>query len=364
MKTIDVVFEVPVQIQQGMMSGSLERVGGIVRDSETKQVVAWLRDGSAIDPTNNPVDQILSASRGQNLLLLTGRSALLLNLTLMAIGIFRINQQLKTINDEISSIKDEFRRDRLVKKRVALRAARDVLTAQDERIANNRFNSAQDGLYEAQHQLLHDIEEAIEVSAKITALAEAMQMLSLRVRCYLRLGQRDLALLDFNKDAQAFETQTHHIIGQLIGAHPAIFLHTSLPDASVDRFIDLQLWLRDQRLTTASYGELLHEMRHDFWNTQALSLLDNRKTFERVQDLIPRQLRAQKADTPSSSPLEERLQLAEIARENLARLQGFELEIREERLVGIAQWEVPLQSEDMSPQALIIDREVLENLAG
>ncbi|TVR20142.1 MAG: hypothetical protein EA396_11080 [Anaerolineaceae bacterium] len=361
MKTLDVVFEVPAQIHQGMTSGSLERIGGVVRDSQTKQVVAWLRDGSAMSQTSNPIDQIFSVSAGQNLLSLAGRSALLLNLTLMTIRAVRINEQLNIISDEISSIKDEFKRDRLAKRRVAIRAARDVLTSQDIEVIRARFSAAQDGLYEAEQQLLRDIEKTTDASDQMAFLTQAMQMSALRVRCYLRLGQRDLALLDLKKDVQIFEAQTHHIIEQIIGRYPALFLHASLSDEAVNQFIDLQLWLKDQRLTVASYRDFLHEMRRDFWNTQALSMLDSRNPLERIQGWFPKRSKAQETGT---SPLEQRLELAGIARENLERLQGFELEIREERLAGIARWETPVKSDDDDFQALIIDRQALENSGG
>ncbi|MFM7787907.1 MAG: hypothetical protein ACKO90_06975, partial [Microcystis panniformis] len=34
----------PAHILEGLLNGTLERVGGVVRDASTKQVVMWLRD--------------------------------------------------------------------------------------------------------------------------------------------------------------------------------------------------------------------------------------------------------------------------------------------------------------------------------
>ena len=42
---LNVVFDVPARVAQGLMNGSLERVGGVVRDSSTKEVVMWLQEG-------------------------------------------------------------------------------------------------------------------------------------------------------------------------------------------------------------------------------------------------------------------------------------------------------------------------------
>lgn len=142
MDTLEVVFEVPAQIHIGMTNGSLERIGGVVRDTRSKQVVAWLRDGSLVSETSNPVDRILNASAGKHLLSVAGRSTLLLSLALMTLGIMRIDEHLDVISHEIASIKDEFKRDRLAKRRVALRAARDVLAVEDTDFIRARFNSA------------------------------------------------------------------------------------------------------------------------------------------------------------------------------------------------------------------------------
>ena len=44
---LNVVFDVPPQVTQGLLNGTLERVGGVVRDSSSKQVVMWLQEGGS-----------------------------------------------------------------------------------------------------------------------------------------------------------------------------------------------------------------------------------------------------------------------------------------------------------------------------
>jgi hypothetical protein len=44
---LNVVFDVPALVAQGLLNGSLERVGGVVRDSSSKQVVMWLQEGGS-----------------------------------------------------------------------------------------------------------------------------------------------------------------------------------------------------------------------------------------------------------------------------------------------------------------------------
>jgi len=50
MGLLHVLFEIPAHLQTGLSSGVLERVGGVIRDAASKQVVAWLRDGVTTQP--------------------------------------------------------------------------------------------------------------------------------------------------------------------------------------------------------------------------------------------------------------------------------------------------------------------------
>ena len=43
---VRVEFEVPDEIAQGLANRTLERVGGIIRFADSKQIVDWLRDGA------------------------------------------------------------------------------------------------------------------------------------------------------------------------------------------------------------------------------------------------------------------------------------------------------------------------------
>ncbi len=49
--SLKVYFDIPPQIALGLESGRLERVGGIIRYSSSKQIAAWLREsGQLVDP--------------------------------------------------------------------------------------------------------------------------------------------------------------------------------------------------------------------------------------------------------------------------------------------------------------------------
>ena len=46
MKNVAVEFEIPEWISSGLKSNAYERFGGVIRNSRTKEVVAWLRETS------------------------------------------------------------------------------------------------------------------------------------------------------------------------------------------------------------------------------------------------------------------------------------------------------------------------------
>lgn len=45
---IDVSFIIPELVKQGLDSGVYERVGGVIRETASKNVVHWLREGKTI----------------------------------------------------------------------------------------------------------------------------------------------------------------------------------------------------------------------------------------------------------------------------------------------------------------------------
>ena len=51
---LNVVFDVPALVAQGLMNGSLERVGGVVRDVTTKKIVMWLGEGNSKEMLQPP----------------------------------------------------------------------------------------------------------------------------------------------------------------------------------------------------------------------------------------------------------------------------------------------------------------------
>lgn len=51
MSMVNVMLEIPKYMLEGLKSGKYERVGGVVRDVHTKQIVGWLREAEGLKAT-------------------------------------------------------------------------------------------------------------------------------------------------------------------------------------------------------------------------------------------------------------------------------------------------------------------------
>jgi len=59
MSAITVHLEVPEFIEAGLRHGTMERVGGVIRHTDNKQIVAWLREGGKVGQTAESVAGVL-----------------------------------------------------------------------------------------------------------------------------------------------------------------------------------------------------------------------------------------------------------------------------------------------------------------
>ncbi|WP_240112412.1 hypothetical protein [Pseudomonas aeruginosa] len=103
MLDISVVFKVPAELAGGLANGTLERVGGVIRDSVTKKVVAWLREGDMIsyEPPSEILNSQLSQLMGQGQMLMGLQVA---NLAVSAVGFAMIYRKLQGIERQLVGI--------------------------------------------------------------------------------------------------------------------------------------------------------------------------------------------------------------------------------------------------------------------
>lgn len=325
MSQITAVFDIPAPISAGLANGSLERIGGVIRNSESKQIVAWLRDGIVPKDTQNTISKLLFS---QGLLLTNPALApmFLLNLTIQTVGFIKLNQRLKKIETDLTGLKKEFERDRLVRRQSALNAARDVLETNDPAFMMVRMNEAIKGLYEAQDQLLLEIEGTSALHKKVELITQALELLILRAHCYLRSGQEGLALKELS-GLNELKKAARKTVELCLGPHPAIFLHPTFGNEVAHSFIKLQIWLKDQDFPTPeTFISIINSLRPDFWNDKATATLQKQSD---TKNLIRRLTKHES----NKENLLGKLSLATIICENFDRVEGFQIEVRALKLM-------------------------------
>ncbi|MCY4062491.1 MAG: hypothetical protein OXG53_08995 [Chloroflexi bacterium] len=377
MPQIEVMLEVPLKIAAGLASGQLERVGGVVVDAASKQVVAWLREGGQM--ANNPdlagglLKTVLDLSAGglaSNAIGLldtavTARSHFLImqqlqglsNLVGFAAGIGVLNLgatiistavMLKRLGDLEKAIEGlyelvtkEFSQDRRVKLASAIQTAKNAMTFEDNDPRTFQANLAINSLYAARQHIWLEMDN-MKGSAGTAEnnklmqdnLLQAMQLDELRSRCLLELNLQSNALEYLTESLGTYRESTRHLIHRHLGEHRAVYFHKSVAESDLMRYFAIEHWLRSE-------GDRLLEIvlanRHDFWNRDIAS----ESTVAAADKDRRRRRRKRNKASSDDQPHIEALTMSELLIENYQRFEGLHAEIQAiERLrISHSDWE-------------------------
>lgn len=356
MGNLSVLFSLPTAIETGLATGELQRVGGVIVDSSSKQVVAWLRETSVMPQMTSNLFNVV----GQ-----FSKIIPVLSLGVLTFGFNHINTRLNQILDEINTHSDailaEFVRDRETQLKVTLEAVHDVFEGNDD-IRANALRSALDGLIAARENLMKDFEKILQSEVAIPKklrlaqyfLAYAMYIETTRIRCYIVAGQEALARKKIIEVLPLFHDACIKFVLACIGDYPALFLHKDFDDDMVSRFFQVQSWLK-QNDDNGTILDILNQLRGDFWD---VNLVNDK--FENVFQQVRRKpiLTWQE----QFQYLRLGLEYAEAMIENYHRLEGFELELRAKRLISMDEFN--LEREEVAHQgiALIVDDDVMQQI--
>ncbi|MHC5728331.1 MAG: hypothetical protein ACYTXY_30300, partial [Nostoc sp.] len=98
---LTVTFMLADWIIKGLTDGTLERVGGVIRDVSTKQIVSWLREQGSNNSTTNQLGELgRSMVVTQGILQVTSAVSIL-NLGVSVIGFAVILQRLKELEQRL-----------------------------------------------------------------------------------------------------------------------------------------------------------------------------------------------------------------------------------------------------------------------
>ncbi|MEH2105549.1 hypothetical protein [Nostoc sp.] len=281
---VTVTFMLADWIAKGLADGTFERVGGVIRDVGTKQVVSWLREqgsnnSQVLTPTDTPnnllnlvfscanlvasganaattvkgltdVNQRLggienqlgkigqSVQFTQGILQVTSAVSIL-NLGVSVIGFAVIAQRLKELEQRLQQAQKVLNK---INRKIDLsfyanfRAAIELATnAFTMTKTENRRSSALQAInrfLEAEH--IYAEYTDIEIEQKSQIADEYLLTLSLaylaEARCYLELEEHDTALRRFEEGAKVIRSRIHKYVEILLTSNPAAYLHPQLKD--------------------------------------------------------------------------------------------------------------------------------------
>jgi len=270
---INVLFDVPALVAQGLVNGSLERVGGVVRDASSKQVVMWLQEGgSEVSKAlaNPPLAGGANALAAANPLLATA------NLGVSVAGFAMVLQQLNRISDQIRAVEAKVDRvshklddQALAQLKAGINACQNAVELNDPTLRIQMAGQALTTLHAARQffnqQVVRSAGKAEASSAEYVGLA--FVALAAEVQTYLQLDEGVKAARTL---AQGLD-ELRPGLTQLMNAVLDCTCHYLKPEFAGEVDLDLMLWIHngfrrmkckpDESVEQLSASELFEIMR-------------------------------------------------------------------------------------------------------
>ena len=246
MTPLNVVFDLPAVLANGLQSGALERVGGVIRDSNSKQVVAWLREGGS------EVSKALVQPPLAGIKALTTANSLLsaANLGVSVAGFAVVLQQLNRISEQIKAVEAKVDRTNhklddgwLAKLKAGINACQNAVELQNPSLRIQMAGDAINLLHEARHyfnqQAIRRSGEAEAASADYVGLA--FVALAAEVQAHLQLDEGEKAARTLRQGLDDLRPA----LTQLMNTVLEYSCHFMRPEFSGEVDLDLLLWLHN-----------------------------------------------------------------------------------------------------------------------
>ena len=345
MGNFQVQFDLPQRLMDGLASGNLERIGGIIRESETKRIIAWLRENTVVSgegrlfPPN--IRHVLSSSDVFRPNVSIAAATVVANLALFALTFASFIERLDELTQMLTALSQELRKefwsDRDTRFRAALEMAEQAFSSTQSAFRQEMGTGALRSLL--QSSLLFEQEltritsvtpiapsQVTEMSYRLSQLVMSEQAIT---KCFVLLSESELAKKRLNERLPAVAKFTKLLV-QVLTEPSFLFYHASINVSDLGRLLMICEWHSSGIMRTPSFETVLRNLeksRPYFWDSSAVE--------EEYSDIFQRLLRrpevsfAQRVETLLS-----RLLQAEIAIENFMRLQGVELELHAEALLA------------------------------
>ena len=243
MKPVTVSAEIPPVLAKGLAAGSLERVGGAVRDVSNREIVAWLRE--AYDVSEPLLLDVLSLSK-----LSADASPLSLALTTMefAVVVRRLNaiqQQLRELQDVLQAIDYKIDVSFYANFGAALDLAVNAFTMSNAETRRASALQAIGRFLEAEHHYtrLADAEIANRSQAADDYLYTLCLAYVTEAWCYLELEELETAHRRLQEGLVVIRPRMEQHVRTLLTSNPAAYLHPALKNrADLKRLTKIYRW--------------------------------------------------------------------------------------------------------------------------
>jgi hypothetical protein len=241
MSTVNATFQVPEYITQGLSNGTYERIGGVIREANSKQVVAWLREaGEASKILESVLPNVGSVSSILNLAV----STMGFIVVLKRLGV--IEQQLQQAQVALQTIDYKIDLSFYANFRAALDLAANAFTMTNAETRKLSAMQAINRFLEAEHNYakLTDIEIGNGSQVADEYLSTLCLAYVTEVRCYLELEEIDTAHRRLQEGAAILRPRFEKHINTLLTSNPAAYLHPSLKEQTgLKRLTKVYQWL-------------------------------------------------------------------------------------------------------------------------
>lgn len=333
MSTITVHLDVPRYISNGLADGSMERVGGVIRNSGNKQIVAWLREGGevteGIASKSRMIKTILEATGKSATTIgnIVGRAIPLLGFAFAGYELLEMITGIEGNQKEIEAIyervEEQFRRDRLTELFTALEIGKRVTNVEDPNVKAQQVGEVNVLLVKSKEHVTQYFNDLMndELKPEVTEQALryvilAMQITAMQARCWLEIGETDSALEWLCFGWEETGGLTRQFAHERLGNRRAYFFHKSVSQESFSRYLNIEQWLRGKRDV---FRDIVDENLEDFWEDSVLDAISYRR--------FPGTARILHEPPPYDSSLRQ----VEILIENYQRLEGFKQELQSMR---------------------------------
>jgi hypothetical protein len=256
MSTVNATFYIPKLIEQGLSNGTYERIGGVIRESNSKQIVAWLREGS-------DASKIL-----ESVLLNVGSVSSILNLAVSTIGfavvlkrLGVIELQLQQAQEVLQTIGYKIDLSFYANFRSALDLAINAFTMDNSENRKMSAIQAINRFLEAEHHYtkLTDIEIGNGSQVADEYLSTLCLAYVTEVRCYLELEEINTARRRLQEGIAILRPRFEKYVSTLLTSNPAAYLHPSLmKQVGLKRLTKVYQWL-EPKLDESDVFELQRE---------------------------------------------------------------------------------------------------------